>query len=300
MSADPHDFFASAPVRTLDAAPQPLAAPTMTRPQPQSRGVVGRVAAVVLTATLVAVGLHANLDGTHHGRATRYVADGEGGATQAFGGSPPVTVTAHPSRLLPTVAAPAGSGGYVFDAPARFDPCRPIRYVISGNEPFAGANALLTQVLGEVSARSGLKFVNAGRTTERAQPDRPSYQPDRYGQTWAPVLVAWTDQAAVPRLSGNIIGLGGPASASVHGKEQLVSGLLYFDAPELSLIAQWPTGLAQMRTVMLHEIGHLVGLGHVADQTAVMYPSDGGQGDYNLGDLRGLAYAGSGPCFKYH
>jgi len=299
VSADPHDFFASAPVRTLDTPPPELTAPTLARPRPRNRGVFGLVLALLLTA-IVAVAVHGHLDGSHRGGATGLVADGEGGTTRALGGSPPVTVTSHPSRLMPAVLAPAGAGGYVFDAPARFDPCQPIRYVVSGAEPFAGANALLTQVLSEVSARSGLKFVNAGPTTERAQPDRPSYQPDRYGQTWAPVLVAWTDQAAEPRLAGNIIGLGGPAVASVRGKEHLVSGLLYFDAPELSLIAQWPTGFAQMRTVMLHEIGHLVGLGHVVDPTAVMYPSDGGQGDYNLGDLRGLAYAGSGPCSKYH
>ena len=54
-----------------------------------------------------------------------------------------------------------------------------------------------------------------------------------------------------------------------------------------------------MRTVKLHEIGHLLGLGHVQDPGAVMYPSDGAQGDYSAGDLRGLAYAGDGPCSHY-
>jgi len=294
VSADPHDFFASAPVRTLDAPPQEVVAQTVARSKPPYRAVAVLALAVLLVA-IAAVNLHA----MRHGGTTGFVADGESSTTRALGGSPPAKVTAHPSRLIPTVPPPAGSGGYVFDAPARFDPCQPIRYVISGTEPFAGANAMLTQALGEVSARSGLKFVNAGTTTERAQTDRPSYQPDRYGQTWAPVLVAWTDQAAEPRLAGNVIGLGGAAAASTHGKEHLVSGILYFDAPELSLIAQRPTGFAQMRTVMLHEIGHLVGLGHVGDPTAVMYPSDGGQGDYNVGDLRGLAYAGSAPCSKY-
>jgi hypothetical protein len=113
------------------------------------------------------------------------------------------------------------------------------------------------------------------------------------------VLVAWTDQAHVPELAGSVIGVGGAVSATVHDTRRLVSGLLYFDQPELFLIAQRGTGYASMRTVMLHEIGHLLGLGHVQDPTAVMYPSDGAQGDYAAGDLRGLADAGSAPCSQY-
>jgi hypothetical protein len=214
-------------------------------------------------------------------------------------GSPPTIRTAHPQRLLPTVAAPAGHGGYTFEASARFDPCRPIRYVISGGEPFTGANAMLTQALAEAGAASGLRFDFAGTSTEPASESRPAYQPSRYGKRWAPVLVAWTDSGHIAELAGNVIGLGGAVAATVHGSPRLVTGILYFDAPELSLIALRPTGYAAMRTVMLHEIGHLLGLGHVQDPAAVMYPSDGAQGGYTAGDLRGLAYAGSAPCSSF-
>lgn len=224
---------------------------------------------------------------------------GDLAGTMSNSASPPVSKLAHPHRLLPAVAGPAGAGGYTFEAAARWDPCQPIRYVISGGEPFAGANAMLTQALNEAGAASGLRFVSAGTTTETASPDRPAYQPARYGRQWAPVLIAWTDQAAVPKLAGNVIGLGGAVSARVHGTTRLVTGLLYFDAPELFLIAQRGTGYAAMRTVMLHEIGHLLGLGHVQDPGAVMFPSDGAQGGYSAGDLRGLAYAGAGPCSHY-
>ena len=221
-----------------------------------------------------------------------------GGGTSSVG-SPPLTKVTDPHRLLPPVTAPAGVGGYTFEAAARWDPCQPIRYVVSGGEPFAGANAMLTQALGEASAASGLRFVYTGTTTEPAGSDRAAYQPDRYGRRWAPVLVAWTDQAAVPQLAGNVIGLGGAVSARVHGTTRLVTGLLYFDAPELFLISQRGTGYAAMRNVMLHEIGHLLGLGHVQDPGAVMFPSDRAQSDYGVGDLRGLAYAGAGPCSHY-
>jgi len=295
VSADPHDFFAAAPVRPLDPPTPPPMAIRPEPPKPGHRGLVGLTLSVLL-AVVAAVVVH----GARHSAQATVTADGSSATTQATGGAPPVTATAHPTRLLPAVTAPAGDGGYATDGDARWDPCQPVRYVVSGAEPFQGANALLTQALSEASRASGLEFDYAGTTTERAAVDRPSYQPERYGRQWAPVLVAWTDQAAVPALAGNVIGLGGAASASVHGQWRLVSGILYFDGPELSLIAQRATGFAQMRTVMLHEIGHLVGLGHVQDTTAVMFPSDNAQNDYNAGDLRGLAYAGNGPCSHWH
>ena len=224
---------------------------------------------------------------------------GDLGGTISSSGSPPVTKVADPQRLLPPVAGPIGTGGFTFEAAARWDPCRPIRYVISGGQPFAGADAMLTQALAEAGAASGLRFVFAGTSNETASSDRAAYQPARYGRQWAPVLVAWTDQSAVPQLAGNVIGLGGAVSARVHGTSRLVTGLLYFDAPELFLISQRGTGYAAMRNVMLHEIGHLLGLGHVQDPGAVMFPSDRAQSDYSAGDLRGLAYAGDGPCSRY-
>ena len=265
--------------------------PATTARDPRVLAVLVLVA-VVLAGTLVAR-LHA-----HQASVASSFSGDLGGVRDGSTGAPPVTKTAHPLRLLPAVSRP-GSGGYSLEAAARWDPCRPIRYVVSGAEPFAGADAMLTQALAEAGAASGLEFVNAGTTTEQASPDRSPYQPDRYGRSWAPVLVAWTDQAQVPALAGDVIGLGGAVSATVHGTRRLVSGVLYFDQPELFLIAQRGTGYASMRTVMLHEIGHLLGLGHVQDPNEVMFPSDGAQGDYAAGDLRGLAYAGSAPCSHY-
>ena len=259
-------------------------------------GLARRLAAIVAVGAVliafVAVRVHAARE------AVTSSLTGDLSGTTSSTGSPPTTKVAHASRLLPAVAA-SGFGGYTFEAAARWDPCQPIRYVVSGGEPFAGADAMLTQALAEASAASGLRFVSAGTSTEPASPDRAAYQPEHYGPHWAPVLIAWTDQAAVPQLAGNVIGLGGAVSARVHGTTRLVSGLLYFDAPQLFLLAQRGTGYADMRTVMLHEIGHLLGLGHVQDPGAVMFPSDAHQGDYSAGDLRGLAYAGAGPCSHF-
>jgi len=295
----PCDFYAAtpAPTTTLPPPTPPTPAPP-SAPKAKRWTVLGAVVALIVVAAVIRV------QAMHHGGAFSW-GDASGSTTmRAFGGAPPAKETANPQRLLPAVTTTPSAGGYTFDAtdngrPVRWDPCRPIHYVVSGTEPFAGANQLLTQTLDEAGAASGLQFADDGRTTEPAMANRASYQPDRYGQRWAPVLIAWTDEGAVPQLADNVIGLGGAAAASVHGTPRLVSGIVYFDAPELSLIALRPDGYASMRTVMLHEVGHLLGLGHVQVPSEVMYPSNAGQGDYGPGDRAGLAIAGSAPCSRW-
>lgn len=50
--------------------------------------------------------------------------------------------------------------------------------------------------------------------------------------------------------------------------------------------------------MLLHELGHLVGLGHVSDPYQVMYDTNVWPlPRYRAGDLRGLEQLGLGRCF---
>jgi hypothetical protein len=52
-------------------------------------------------------------------------------------------------------------------------------------------------------------------------------------------------------------------------------------------------------TVLLHELGHLVGLGHVEDEDDIMHATSGRHTpEYTPGARRGLHALGSGPCFS--
>jgi predicted Zn-dependent protease len=46
----------------------------------------------------------------------------------------------------------------------------------------------------------------------------------------------------------------------------------------------------------MHELGHVLGLGHVQDPSQLMYPAHHGQATYGPGDLAGLAAEGDGAC----
>jgi hypothetical protein len=199
--------------------------------------------------------------------------------------------------------APAGQGGFAFldtggdGRPVAFDPCRPVHVVVRPDHEPAGGRDLLLRALGEVSAATGLQFVDDGTTDEAPTADRPAYQRDRYGDRWAPVLVAWSTPAETPLLTDGVLGRAGPVSFGEGDRSRFVSGVAVFNGPALD--AQLRLGDDdKARAVLLHELGHLVGLDHVTDPYQVMYDTNAYPlSTYRAGDRRGLEQLGLGRCF---
>jgi hypothetical protein len=225
--------------------------------------------------------------------------DGVFGAVSA---QPPARYYPNPRRILPPPADTAGSGGYsvlfAHDGKlVRWDPCQVIHYVVRPTGQIAGGSVALQRAVDELSNDTGLLFIDDGATAEAPSPSRAAYQPDRYGQIWAPVLISWSNAVEYPQLAGDVVGMAGPVAT--RGKNaRLVSGEVVFDAVDLARIASQPDGVAMVRDVMLHELGHLVGLGHVDDPTQIMNPvAVQPLGGYGAGDRRGLSVLGDGHCF---
>lgn len=201
---------------------------------------------------------------------------------------------------------PEGEGGYALlgtdgDRAVAWDPCRPVRYVVDARTAPPGGDYLLADALGEVGRLTGLRFQPDGPTDEVAADDRLPYQPDRYGDRWAPVLVAWSDPATHPALAGDVAAYAGPQAVdgAQPGSRRYVTGQLVVDGPQLAEMVAGPAGLARARAVLLHELAHLLGLDHVDDPGQLMYPSTTPLVvDFADGDLRGLAAVSGGPCFR--
>ena len=219
---------------------------------------------------------------------------------------PPAGVGSAPDRILPVVPPPPGTGGYTVvehtgqGAPITYDPCRPIHYVIRDQDTPPNGDRLVREAVAAVSAATGLAFVDDGATAEAPTEDRPAFQPDRYGQRWAPVLIAWTSPTETPDLKGDTTGTGGsqPVTVTVGSSSAtaFVTGSVELDAPQLRQIER-DEGTAGVRAVVEHELGHVVGLDHVQDKGQLMYPeSQPTVNDYQAGDRRGLARLGAGPC----
>ncbi|HKS00587.1 MAG TPA: peptidase [Arthrobacter sp.] len=180
---------------------------------------------------------------------------------------------------------------------AAYDPCRPVHYVVRPDNAPPGADQMIQEAVAKVSAATGLRFVYDGTTSEAPSDDRETYQPDRYGKRWAPVLIAWSTPAESPDLAGDVDGLGGSGYAYVEGQPYvLVAGQVALDAPDFADILRWPDGSRYGRAVIMHELAHVVGLDHVDDPTQLMNPEGTGVTEFAAGDLAGLAVLGGGAC----
>jgi len=228
----------------------------------------------------------------------------------------PVGARPEPSPESPTPlgrppAAPLESGRYQFasfqegsEEPVAYDPCRPIRYVVNDTDLPDGLDETVESAVRRVSAATGLQFVREGATGEATGIGRDAFQPDRYGDRWAPVLIWWSNPDATPELEGPVAGFGGSVGLEITGIAQrarsvYVSGSVVLDGPQIGEILRTdPEGEAAAEAVVLHELAHVVGLGHVDDPTQLMNPeSVRGVTDFAAGDRRGLRELGMGECF---
>lgn len=207
-------------------------------------------------------------------------------------GVPAPVATLSPSHVF-TQRQPSGE-------PVAYDPCRPIHVVVNERAAPAGSGAILADALAEVSSATGLRFVVDGGTDEPPDFSREPFQPDRYGDRWAPVLVSWSDPAEAAELDGDVAGLGGSTWLQLDGRASVyVTGVVVLDGPQLGEVLQGRSeGRTEVQAIIQHELGHLVGLDHVDDPGELMHPASvPGVAEFGPGDLTGLAELGQGQCF---
>ncbi|MCZ2826659.1 MULTISPECIES: matrixin family metalloprotease [unclassified Modestobacter] len=218
--------------------------------------------------------------------------------------APTVGIEAADDPLGTPLTPPAGDGTHQFAqlqddgvTPIAYDPCRPVHYVVRPDNAPVGGDLLIADAVAQVSAVTGLQFVDDGATDEAPTDQRDPYQPDRYGDRWAPVLVTWDTVAEQPDLAADVAGLAGSlAVSSGEAPGVYVTGLVELDAAQFTEILSRPGGQAVARAIVLHEFAHLVGLDHVDDPTQLMYPTTSAVLDFAAGDLTGLSRLGAGAC----
>lgn len=196
---------------------------------------------------------------------------------------------------------PHGVGSFEFTAtqphsaqPVTYDPCRAIHYVANESLAPSGGRELVAEAVQTISLATGLQFVSDGTTDEL-----PRQRDLGLAHQAAPVLITWTTPELVHELAGRVAGLGGSAAVTdeLTRTQRYVTGQVALDAPQLSRVIQRPSGPDQVRAIVIHELGHLVGLAHVDDPRELMYAENVGQTSLGPGDREGLAALGSGHCF---
>lgn len=183
------------------------------------------------------------------------------------------------------------------DDPVTYDPCAPIHLVVDPRTVVDGGSRLLDEALDRVGEATGLRFVVDGTTDEPARDDGAVMAPDG---GWLPVTVSWSDPKASPDLAGDVAGYAGSATVERDGRRWFVTGSVVLDGPQLADILDGRRGRASVRSVIMHELAHLVGLDHVDAPGQLMQPEgDDALTGWGAGDLSGLAAVGTGSCIPY-
>jgi Matrixin len=215
---------------------------------------------------------------------------GQGESRTPLGVPAPLLRTSTSFRFEQTQAGKPGT-------PVTFSPCRPIHYVLRSAVTPPGGAAMVKRAVAAVSAATGLHFVFDGPTTEAPSTDRAPYQKARYGDRWAPVLIAFATADEVPDFGVDIAGeTATQTQRRPNGQLTYVTGAIYLDAAEATKLRKQGSE-PLMQAIVEHELGHLVGLAHVNDPTQIMNPRPTGKVTaYQAGDLTGLAVLGRGTC----
>ncbi|MDQ3978207.1 MAG: matrixin family metalloprotease [Actinomycetota bacterium] len=284
------------------------------QPRLAGRGLLrsGIVAGVVVIALVVAAGVFAGNSGSDKGEAT-------GTSTAAEGARCPVE--GHIDRFGVSGLSPDDifqlPNTYSFFAvrsdgchPVRFNPCEPVHYIQNAALAPPTGVADVQEAFRQLSAATGITFVDEGLTDETNR--RRAYVPERYGQRWAPILVGWTrfegqrsDDPAI-QVVGRGIGqkvndvlVSGVLSLNVDAVTDREAGTPLeggFGPPLGSGVGSIGPKAVTWGRVILHELAHVVGLGHTRDKGAIMYPETADQtarpAEYKEPDLAGLRLLG--------
>ena len=222
---------------------------------------------------------------------------------------------------------PAQAGGAVFqithwkdpgtdknvnhDHVVRWDPCQTITYAVNarkaGSTPKARAAAIAdTQAaMGRAGERTGMSFRYVGTTTEIPRDAAGASWTDR--QRAAEIVIAWVKPGSATYGSnllsqasgGYASGTGGwswKAWTTASGQWRLAigRGFVVINADQNgSYRAGFGSGTTR-GALLLHEVGHALGLNHVGATDELMYPTmlRRSHSSYKDGDQRGLSKLG--------
>ena len=183
----------------------------------------------------------------------------------------------------------------------RWNPCRPIHYAVNVSEAAdpAGARSDVQQAIARVASATGLTFVDDGATT--LVPTKTWL--DDGGATSSDLVIAWAKPGSGPGES-DLFGTdadgeggwweSGTSTDGAHWVWQIERGFVVIDPSGATDYAPG-FGAGETRGVLLmHELGHAVGLGHTGDPREVMFPviTPSAHATWGPGDLDALALVG--------
>ena len=199
-------------------------------------------------------------------------------------------------RVRPVVAV-TSDGTHAFlntqpdsSRPVGFSPCDEVLYVVNPTGAPRGWRWHVDTAVAEVEERTGLALTYLGTTDDRDFGERLD------GSGPRPVLIGWADEREVGDLADDVAGIGGPTMIQIGDTRSYVTGAVVLDREATTRFESSVRGDRFQVALLMHELGHLVGLDHVDDPSELMHPDGLGRASYGPGDREGLARVGAIPC----
>jgi hypothetical protein len=200
-----------------------------------------------------------------------------------------------------------GEGEFVFigtspDGPLRWNPCQPIRYEVNLTHAPPGAMEDVRGAIERVSEATGIPFVEVGTTlrTVDQQMGRAFQSRIPGEERYYPLLIEWVEHEHFDFVADTdkAAAFGIPWRGNGELARTYVSGAIAMDAGE-----DLPPGFRERYSrgvILMHELGHVMGLGHVGSPDEVMWSPDESdeklpnlfQTQWGAGDLEGLSALG--------
>jgi hypothetical protein len=227
------------------------------------------------------------------------------GPSPAEAGGPTAvpSATDSPSPSASPAARAKVDGAFKFleivgGAPVRWNPCETISYAVNTDGVTSSIKPDLDEALARVTRATQIEFVSVGTTEETFL---RAYQRMRYRGVIrkAELIIIWVDHGDYQEILRRLhdprpsIAFAKTMAGLYADQDQYFGGIIVMDAEATS---QRGFGHSYAHgSVLLHELGHIMGLDHVKDPDQLMYsgrhPNYGLQ-DFGAGDLEGLRRIG--------
>jgi hypothetical protein len=200
-------------------------------------------------------------------------------------------------KVVPTYDAVGDPDSHTWTSSTymRWNPCQPIGFRVNINQAPNGALADMKEAMKRIGQASGLKFVYRG-TTDGI--------PQSGGNSWYPadtqIVVAWIrkSQSSMFNSYPTAAAVGGAVSSGgfQQGDDTTISKIIR-GAVVIDKTMNFRGGFGKGYTrgdILLHELGHTMGLGHVGASKQIMYGRmTRGAARLNKGDLTGMEKRGA-------